>query len=102
MIQQEMIKDNSVYLGLIQQYFKTRKLDDFEKDLGNAPDMAKKFKSTYAMLLPVHARAMFKKMSVAEFEEVIKQSDPKKMELIKKKRLKTKLTKLLEELQAAL
>jgi hypothetical protein len=89
------------YLNLVVNYFKTRPLDDFEKDLKNVDETIVKYKDVFD-LLPFQAKEAFKRISTEEIEGMIKESDPEKYKMIVKKKLKGKLAKLWEDLKAKL
>jgi hypothetical protein len=94
-------EDAMKYLNLVVNYFKTRPLDDFEKDLKNVDETIVKYKDVFD-LLPFQAKEAFKRISTEEIEGMIKESDPEKYKMIVKKKLKGKLAKLWEDLKAKL
>lgn len=101
-ISQEMINDNQRYIDLVVAYFKTRDINSFEDDLKNIDGFIGKFKETFMPLLPIQAKMLIKKTPFEELEGILKDSDPNKYELIKKKKLTAKFKKLWTEIQNTL
>lgn len=96
-LQEDAVK----YINLVVSYFKTRPLDQFEKDLKNVDQTIVQYGS-FIDLLPFAAKEAFKRVSAEELEGMLKESDPEKHKMIVKKKLKGKLFKLWDELKARL
>lgn len=96
-LQEDAIK----YLNLVVNYFKTREIKQFENDLKNVDEMIKQY-SGFIDLLPFQAKESFKRIKAEELEGMLKEADPEKHKMIVKKKLKSKLFKLWDELKARL
>jgi len=92
-------EDAKKYLDMVVGYFKTRDLKQFEDDLNNVDKMLEQYKPILN-LLPFQAKETFKTISGEELENMIKENDPKKHEMIIEKGLKQELFQLWDELKA--
>ncbi len=94
-----MNEDNARYIQMMLTYFKTRSLEQFEKDIENADGTIKNFVKEFGWILPVQTREAIKHITLEEIEKSLKECDPKKHELIEKKKLRPQFAQLWAELQ---
>lgn len=96
---QELAEDQKMYLNIVIEYFKNRKIEDFEKDVENVEETSSKFEKTFLPILPMQVRHLIKNMAFEELEQALKDSDNNKYELLKKKRMIPKLKKMWNGIQ---